>query len=70
MVQMADCDSSLKEWPKHDTITTHSLTIVRIVEVDYPAPTVIFDSVDDCLMVIGPHTDGVIQEPRRRCGNL
>lgn len=42
---------------------TVGLTVMRVVQVDDPLPPVVFDSVDDGLVVVRTHADGVVQEP-------
>lgn len=41
-----------------------------VVQVNDPPPAVVSDCVDDGLVVVRSHADGVVQEPRRRCQYL
>lgn len=41
------------------------LTVMGVVQVDDVVPTVVVNKVDNRLVVLWPHTRGVIHQPRR-----
>lgn len=49
----------------YECVYVPKLTVVRVVQVDDLFPTVVRYSVDNGLMVIGPHAEGVIHRARR-----